>query len=220
MLKIATMNVRALEEDEVFDRFFAQLSPFRQEKLNRYRFRKDRLLSLGAGVLLDRLLQDLGLREHDMEYSLGENEKPFFSNAPELQFNLSHSDTQVLAALSDHPVGCDIEKIRPIDLKLAKRFFHEDEYAAIAAGNTEAERQRLFFRYWTLKESYMKCTGLGFRLPLDSFCIRLTQPPQVSSARREQVAFREYELPEFCAAVCSEGDASLPEPEQVNIECE
>ena len=100
-LKIVTMDVLALEDDEVFARFYAQLSPFRQEKLNRYRFRKDQLLSLGAGVLLDLLLQDLGLREHDMEYSLGENEKPFFSNAPELQFNLSHSDTQVLAALSD-----------------------------------------------------------------------------------------------------------------------
>lgn len=33
------------------------------------------------------------------------------------------------------------------------------------------ERNELFFRYWTLKESFMKATGLGMKLPLDSFSI-------------------------------------------------
>lgn len=221
MLQLATMSVLPYGNDEVFEHDQAQLSPFRTQKLARYRYRKDQDLCLGAGVLLDRLLKNLGLREQNMEYALGENGKPFFASEPGLYFNLSHSGTQVLAALSDSPVGCDIEAIRPIDLKLAKRFFHEDEYAAIAAGNTEAERQRLFFRIWTLKESYMKCSGEGFRRPLDSFCIRLGEHPTVDAEDGEAVRFREYDaLDGYCTALCAESFDLLPELEQVNIEGE
>ena len=218
MLRVLTMNTAPLEDDELFARVYASLSPFRQKKTDRYRFRKDKNLSLGAGILLDHALRELSLRERDMQYRLGENEKPYFVNAPELHFNLSHSNTQVLAAVSDAPVGCDIERVKPIDLKLARRFFHEDEYAAIACAPTE-EQTRLFFRFWTLKESYMKCSGAGFRMPLDSFCIRLGETPAVEAAGGETVRFREYDmLPGYCAAVCTESPDTLPEPEQVDGE--
>lgn len=221
MLRLLTMNVLPLEGDELFERCKQQLSAFRREKIERYRFRKDQLLSLGAGLLLDCGLQAFGLREKEMEYRLGENGKPFFASEPGIYFNLSHSNTQVLAAIGDCPVGCDIEWRKPVDLKLARRFFHEDEYAAIAAESTEEERQRLFFRIWTLKESYMKCSGLGFRQPLDSFCIRLGENPTVDAEDGEAVRFREYDAVDgYCAALCAESFDLLPEIEQVDIGCE
>lgn len=216
MLRLLTMNIAPLEDDRLFAEAYARLSPFRQEKTDRYRFRRDQNLSLGAGLLLDYALREYSLREQDMEYGLGENEKPYFVSAPELQFNLSHSKEQVLAALSDRPIGCDIEWVKPIDLKLAKRFFHEEEYAAILRAPTEEARQRLFFRIWTLKESYIKCTGAGLRLPLDSFCIRLTEPPEIEG---EKAFFKEYDLPGYCAALCTKSKDPLPELEQVSFEC-
>lgn len=216
MLRLLTMNSTPLEDDWVFAEAYASLSPFRQEKIDRYRFRRDKNLSLGAGLLLDCALKEFSLREREMQYGLGENEKPYFVSAPELQFNLSHSHTQVLAALSDSPVGCDIEQVKPVDLKLAKRFFHEEEYAAILCAPNEQERQRLFFRFWTLKESYMKCTGAGFRMPLDSFCIRLLDPPEIVG---EKVFFKEYDIPGYCAALCTKNHTPMPELTQINIEC-
>ena len=37
----------------------------------------------------------------------------------------------------------------------------------------EHKRCEEFYRLWTLKESFMKVTGLGMKLPLDSFCFQL-----------------------------------------------
>lgn len=45
------------------------------------------------------------------------------------------------------------------------------------AEENEEKRTEMFYRYWVLKESFMKATGKGMALPLDQFCIRLDKPP-------------------------------------------
>lgn len=40
--------------------------------------------------------------------------KPYFPHLPRCQFNLSHSGTLALCALSDRPVGVDIQMVRPV----------------------------------------------------------------------------------------------------------
>ena len=46
----------------------------------------------------------------------------------EICFNRSHSGKYVLFAVSEMEIGCDIEKIKEVKWKLAKRFFSEKEY--------------------------------------------------------------------------------------------
>ena len=38
-------------------------------------------------------------------------------------------------------------------------------------GKTEKERVEMFYRLWTLKESFIKATGTGMSLPLNEFNI-------------------------------------------------
>ena len=219
MLRLLTMNVTQLNEDELFQAFYSQMSDFRKKKIDRLRFRKDKNLSLGAGILLNRGLQPYGLCERQMHYALRENEKPYFQNEPSICFNLSHSDTQVLAAVSDHEVGCDVERIKPIDLQLAKRFFAPEEYTLIMAAQTEKEKTLLFYRLWTLKESFIKCTGMGMRLPLNQFSIDLkAEPIQVKcSSFSEQYSFAEYsQIPDYCISCCIQGENPKPQLECIN----
>ena len=72
--------------------------------------------------------------------------KPYFPDAPELCFSLSHTQGAVLLALSDRPVGADVELVRPAPPRLSRRFGLEGE---------------AFFRSWVRREARGKRTGAG-----------------------------------------------------------
>ena len=81
-------------------------------------------------------------------------------------------------------MGCDLERIGRLRLDLAERFFCREEYEAVLMRETEEERRDCFFRYWVLKESFIKATGRGMALPLNSFSIRLESRRSLEDSRR------------------------------------
>lgn len=164
-------NTEPLKENGLYGTAFGSVSAGRKEKALRYRFLKDRVLSIGAEVLLRKALTDCGIVIPEIRYGFETDGKPFIKGLEGFDFNISHSEDLVMVAVSENRIGCDIEKVTAIDLDIAKKFFFREEYEAIAALPASEERNGLFFRYWTLKESFMKATGLGMKLPLDSFSI-------------------------------------------------
>ena len=100
-------------------------------------------------------------------FKTGKYGKAYISNHENIYFNLSHCDKLVLCSISDREVGVDVEFNDPeIDLDIAKNYFYNSEFESIMNSQNPSEK---FFSYWILKESYMKYTGLGFNLNLDSF---------------------------------------------------
>ena len=95
--------------------------------------------------------------------------KPYSNDDPGLYFNMSTSGKLAVFAFSrDSEVGIDIERIRPLpDLDdMIRRNFTDSEIRFI---NTKPEeRISRFFRFWTVKESYLKAIGEGMRLRPDS----------------------------------------------------
>ena len=159
--------------DENFLYYYKRLSPARRRKAGRYHFIKDKKLSAGAGILLDKGLSYYGLKEAGVKLSYNENGKPFLPDFPEIHFNLSHSETMVFAVFTDTEAGCDIEKIKPADLRVARRFFCDGEYNYVAGQKSIKEQQEVFCRLWTLKESFVKAAGAGLLIPLNSFEIQI-----------------------------------------------
>ena len=103
-------------------------------------------------------------------YSLLTNRfgKPMLKNFEAIHFNLAHSGDWVVCGVSDDPIGIDVEIIKFIDLGIAKSFFTSQEYNDIL--NQPKEKQiKYFYKFWTLKESYVKAEGKGLSIPLDSF---------------------------------------------------
>ncbi len=88
--------------------------------------------------------------------------KPTLAGHPSLHFNLSHTKDHLAIAISDHPVGVDIEGLdRATDMiALAERFFHPHEAACLRAADPR-DHARLFFRWWTAKEALLKAWGVG-----------------------------------------------------------
>jgi 4'-phosphopantetheinyl transferase len=88
-----------------------------------------------------------------------------------LAFSIAHAGGVVACAVTEGAeLGVDVE---PVDeahasLEIAEHFFAGPEVAALRALPLAA-RKRRFFRYWTLKEAYLKARGLGLAIPLDRF---------------------------------------------------
>ncbi len=94
--------------------------------------------------------------------------KPYSLDDPGLYFNMSNSGKLAVIVFSrDSEVGIDIEQIRPLpDLdEMISRNFTSKEIKFILA--KPKEKINRFFRFWTIKEAYLKAIGEGMRLRPD-----------------------------------------------------
>lgn len=99
-----------------------------------------------------------------------------------VSFNLSHTEGLVLCGVArQREIGVDVENVRcrEVSLDIADRFFSRKETNALRAIAPERQ-QECFFRYWTLKESYIKAKGKGLSIPLDQFGFN---PPDAPNLR-------------------------------------
>jgi len=99
--------------------------------------------------------------------------KPFLESYPEWHFNVSHSKTLMVCAVTKAgPIGVDIEHVRDIaDASgIAESFFCADEARALALLPPPL-RARAFFECWTRKEAFLKATGEGLSRNLSSVAV-------------------------------------------------
>ncbi|MCR5576446.1 MAG: 4'-phosphopantetheinyl transferase superfamily protein [Oscillospiraceae bacterium] len=202
--RLALASVSALADPERYAQALARVSPQRREQIASFRVEGAKRLSLGAALLLDRLLADAGLGPAG-GFAFGEQGKPYLPDRPGVHFSLSHSGEHVLCALADAEIGCDVESLRKVDLALAPRFFHPEE-AAWLLSLLQREQKAAFLRLWTLKESYIKALGLGLTLPLNEFRI-LPVPGGWALTHAEDPRpwrLRAFEAADCFCAVCAE----------------
>lgn len=132
-----------------------------------------------------------------------------------IDFNLSHSGKFAVLAVSDVSVGIDVECCKKNRMSVAKRCFNREEYEDIVAAGTDAERDRRFLEYWTMKEAYVKCLGEGLCIPLDSFLIRRREDflsyVQMESPKQSMYFATGFLDEKYCVSVCSSNRQELEE---------
>jgi len=137
-----------------------------------------------------------------------------------LSFNLSHTRSLVVLGIKGiGALGVDVENIaaRRAALDVADRFFAPEEVTALRAIPPQ-ERQRRFFEYWTLKESYIKARGMGLSLPLEKFsfhyphdgAVGIDIDPELADDAARWQFWQLQPRPEYLVAVCSEGTDAAP----------
>lgn len=118
------------------------------------------------------------------QFGLGDQGKPhLLDTSLALDFNVSHSgDWLVCAVTAGTPVGVDVEECKPTRdvMTLARRFFREEEVAAMAACGDGAQCD-LFYDLWTLKEAAVKARGSVLVSGLDSRGFALASSPAAVS---------------------------------------
>ncbi|MBR8838429.1 MAG: 4'-phosphopantetheinyl transferase superfamily protein [Stigonema ocellatum SAG 48.90 = DSM 106950] len=162
-----------------FQQLTKTLSQDEQLRADRFRFEKHRQrFIIGRGVLRAILGRYMNIEPSQLRFCYGSHGKPALATASPtgmLDFNLSHSGGVALYAFArDRQIGIDIESLRPVSEveQIADRFFSIREYEELRAF-PPSQQHNAFFRYWTLKEAYVKATGLGLSLPLNKFEVSL-----------------------------------------------
>ena len=81
---------------------------------------------------------------------------PYIEGGP--YFSISHCKTGIAVAVSENPIGIDIEAIRTFKPELMRKTMNEDEQQRITSSATPDQE---FIRLWTQKEALLKLQGTG-----------------------------------------------------------
>ena len=140
--------------EEQFNDCLSRVSAQRREKVLKYKFPAGREQSLKAYMLLQQLLkEEYGITEPPVFREL-ENGKPVIIGHEDIHFNMSHCKNAVACAVSDKPIGIDVERIQDkVNESLAQYVLNEKELEDITPLK--------FARLWTMKEAVVKLTGRG-----------------------------------------------------------
>ncbi len=203
MTKVYASHVKCLEDSGLFDYFYKTLPDYRKEKTDKIKYKKEKLLSVGAWVLLSYALKKEGLINIP-EIRFSEKGKPFFPKATDIHFNISHSGEWVMCAVSDSPVGCDVEKTASIDLGIADKYFNKEEREYIIS-QPQSLKTDAFFRLWTLKESFLKNIGKGLTVKLSDFSIIIDDEISITQTiePNNKFYFKEFSIDDYKLACCS-----------------
>jgi len=153
----------------LFDYCKAALTDKELERVSFFKFKKvqdNYIYSQGTLRLL--LSKYLNIPPRELQIGRLKKGKPYSVDSPDLRFNISNSGGKILYCFSnEEELGIDLEKIRPLpDLEdLIERNFNSYEKSYIT--KIREEKANRFFKFWTIKEAYLKAIGVGMRLTPD-----------------------------------------------------
>ena len=135
-----------------------EISEQRREQALKFKFEQgQRLCVLAYQLLKEGLQKEYGITDNPI-FEYNEHGKPSIVGHPEIYFNLSHCKEAVVCAISDKPVGVDVESHREFSESLINYTMNDEEKAEIRKSHNVAAA---FIRLWTMKEATSKLIGTG-----------------------------------------------------------
>jgi 4'-phosphopantetheinyl transferase len=114
--------------------------------------------SAAAYLLLRFALFEVYKINEPVEFEIAPRGKPTLKKYPHIHFNLSHSKGVAACVVADFEVGVDVQSIKSVSSKTAKRVATAQEYKEFLTAESPDD---YFCKIWTIKESYVKMTGQG-----------------------------------------------------------
>jgi 4'-phosphopantetheinyl transferase len=141
--------------EDFFLSYYTSLPEFIRIKTDSFLKIEDKIKSILGKHLLLHGFDKMGIERNNIKtFDYQENNRPYLKVPASLDFNISHSDSLIICALStDTQVGIDIERNVKKDLSIFKNQLSIQQWEAI---EETANPTELFFQYWVQKESLIK----------------------------------------------------------------
>lgn len=156
--------------ENLHNKLSKHLSTRELERANKFMFANDNKTYTVCHAILRLILARLLKASSSLlDFEYEENGKPFINNK-EIEFNLSHSKSHCVIAISPLQLGIDIEvpkKLVNFD-DVVKKVFTQKEQDLIY---TSSDPAKTFFTFWTRKEAVIKATGKGITSYLNEFSV-------------------------------------------------
>lgn len=156
---------RVPQDHLVLSHYLGFLSLAEKLRYDQYHPKAARLFLISRVLVKTVLADKLGISPHEVNIQLHPNGKPFVEGSKAVYFNLSHSANIIVLAVTEAgEIGIDVERLdrefewRRVDSVLASSEIEWIKQNELIDPSTVYQR---FFQIWTLKESYIKCTGEG-----------------------------------------------------------
>ena len=175
MYKLYLLDLKELNDDNTFLFFFNKLNKVQKEKVKEYSLRKKQNILLSEYLLYNYFFSN-------EKFFYNQYGKPYLKNK---YFNISHADNYLVLGIADEEIGVDMQKIT--FKKNVEKLFSEEEQNLL-----KTAKEKIFTRYWVLKESYAKYLGVG-----------ISKKILQETIKKKDVYFYEYEdLNGYMIAVC------------------
>lgn len=161
-------DIRRMDE-AAYQAAHALLPPQRQQRVAAIANEDNRKRTVAAEWLArTELAKRLNMPAEAVLLTVDDDGKPFVEGDP-LYCSISHSGAWAVCAISDKPVGVDLEVIRGTQEKYMQRICTSEELHYIRYGDEGCFAR--FFECWTAKEALFKLTGQGPLLALSRFAL-------------------------------------------------
>jgi len=183
-----------IRDKELISQYYSILSASEKEQQQHFYFHKHRHQYLVTRALIRTLLSLYDdIPPERWEFSKNQYGKPEIaggiSSLP-IRFNLSHTDGLILCGIIlNRDIGVDAENLeRNKDgLSIAERYLSRREVQELHQQPETFQKQR-FFKYWTLKEAYIKARGMGLSLPLGKFAFHIPRNAPITISFDSQIS--------------------------------
>lgn len=154
-MKWYKLNINEMTKSE-YDEFFNLMTEKKRERVERFKNAEDKKLCVcGEMLAKNAVSRESGIAAADLVFETEKSGKPFCKNA-DVEFSISHSGEYAVCAVSDRPVGIDIQKIVPYNEKTAERVCSGEEIVKIIKSQNKSKE---FIKIWTQKEAVLKRDG-------------------------------------------------------------
>ena len=193
MNQIYYAKIKPLLKEERYDFYFKRLPKSRQKRAKGHLHKLDKIRSTAAFSLLMKILNDNHVRYKNGDFKIDKNGKLYLANS-KIYLNIAHGGNYVVAGISDHPIGVDVEYINREKRyrEIVDLVFNQDEKKKFIH---LFFKKKFFYQVWTTKESYVKCIGKGLQVGMTTI--------NIPSLEKKGYHFKLFFLKKHQFAICN-----------------